>query len=54
VNSSNGNGILTGKWHGGYSNGVSPTKWNGSVAILQQYMETKQPVSSRSHNYISN
>jgi len=39
------NGILTGRWDGEYSDGVSPTKWNGSVAILQKYMETKQPVS---------
>jgi len=45
VNSSDDNGILTGRWDGEYSDGVSPTKWTGSVAILQKYMETKQPVS---------
>ncbi|KAF6022093.1 F13A1 [Bugula neritina] len=44
VNSSDDNGILTGRWDGEYSDGVSPTKWTGSVAILQKYMETKQPV----------
>jgi len=45
VNSLDDNGILTGRWDGEYSDGISPTKWNGSVAILQKYMETKQPVS---------
>ena len=38
-------GILTGNWTGDYSGGVSPTTWNGSVKILQQFVETKKPVN---------
>ena len=38
-------GILTGNWTGDYSGGVSPTTWNGSVKILQQFAETKKPVN---------
>jgi len=49
VNSSNGNGILTGRWDNEFADGVNPLCWTGSIAILQQYMATKQPVSSKSH-----
>jgi len=44
ANSSDDNGVLTGNWTGEYEGGVSPTTWNGSVKILQQYAETKTPV----------
>ena len=44
MNSSDDFGILTGRWDGEYSDGTSPTKWTGSVAILQEYMETKVPI----------
>lgn len=36
--------MLVGNWSGDYSGGISPTKWNGSVEILQQYFNTGQPV----------
>ena len=45
VNSADDSGVLTGNWSGDYSGGVSPTTWNGSVAILKQYLQTKKPVS---------
>ncbi|XP_063969739.1 protein-glutamine gamma-glutamyltransferase 4-like [Lytechinus pictus] len=37
-------GILVGNWSGSYDDGTSPTKWNGSVAILEEYKETGSPV----------
>ena len=52
VNSSDDNGILTGRWDGYYVGGTSPTKWTGSVAILQKYMETKFPVSTHVYWYV--
>ncbi|XP_067929729.1 protein-glutamine gamma-glutamyltransferase K-like isoform X2 [Watersipora subatra] len=44
VNSADENGVLMGNWSGDYSGGVSPTKWTGTPAILQKYMDTKKPV----------
>merc|ERR1711892_67635 len=44
ANSSDENGILMGNWSGDYSGGVSPVTWNGSVKIIQQFIETGQPV----------
>lgn len=38
-------GVLEGRWDGNYSDGVSPIRWTGSVAILQKYMSTMCPVS---------
>ncbi|XP_040186217.1 protein-glutamine gamma-glutamyltransferase E-like isoform X2 [Rana temporaria] len=43
VNSNNDNGIVVGNWSGSYPGGVSPTTWNGSAAILRQWMQ-KGPV----------
>uniref|UniRef100_H2YCU3 protein-glutamine gamma-glutamyltransferase n=1 Tax=Ciona savignyi TaxID=51511 RepID=H2YCU3_CIOSA len=45
VNAQDDDGVLVGNWSGDYSGGVSPTKWNGSVEILQQYFNTGKPVS---------
>ena len=44
VNSQDENGVLEGNWSGSYEDGESPTFWNGSVKILQQFYETKKPV----------
>ena len=44
ANSSDENGILMGNWSGNYEGGVSPVTWNGSVKIIQQFIETGQPV----------
>ncbi|KAJ8303347.1 hypothetical protein KUTeg_019743 [Tegillarca granosa] len=44
VNCQDDDGVLTGNWSGDYSGGKSPTKWTGSVAILEQFYSTKQPV----------
>ena len=44
ANSSDENGILVGNWSGKYENGVNPCSWSGSVRIIQQYIQTKQPV----------
>ena len=37
-------GVLAGNWSGDYDPYISPSKWNGSVAILEQFMETKKTV----------
>ncbi|XP_074145522.1 protein-glutamine gamma-glutamyltransferase 5 [Sminthopsis crassicaudata] len=45
INSNDDNGVLNGKWSEGYSDGISPSEWNGSVAILKQWYATGgQPV----------
>ncbi|XP_046852517.1 protein-glutamine gamma-glutamyltransferase 4-like isoform X2 [Xenia sp. Carnegie-2017] len=44
INSQDDNGVLMGNWTGNYENGRSPTFWNGSVNILQEYYRTKKPV----------
>ena len=44
ANDCDDDGVLTGNWSGDYSGGVSPTKWNGSVEILNQYYTTGKPV----------
>ena len=46
VNDSDG-GCLVGKWSGedkDYADGVMPTSWSGSEAILKQYLATRRPV----------
>ena len=44
VNHCDEGGVLVGNWSGEYSGGTPPTKWQGSVKILQQYYQTGQPV----------
>ena len=44
VNVQDDGGVLHGRWDGEYSDGKRPTFWNGSVAILEQYMKNKEPV----------
>ncbi|KAL4235096.1 hypothetical protein ACF0H5_006734 [Mactra antiquata] len=44
INSPDDNGVLTGNWSGFYEGGTSPSDWQGSVQILEEYYETKQPV----------
>ncbi|KAM9296362.1 protein-glutamine gamma-glutamyltransferase E-like [Gastrophryne carolinensis] len=43
VNSNNDNGVVVGNWTPPYDGGVSPTTWNGSAAILRQWL-TSGPV----------
>ncbi|KAG8446601.1 hypothetical protein GDO86_014157 [Hymenochirus boettgeri] len=40
INSNDDQGVLQGNWSGDYKNGVSPSIWNGSVAILRQWYKT--------------
>ncbi|KAM4617748.1 protein-glutamine gamma-glutamyltransferase 5-like isoform 2-T2 [Discoglossus pictus] len=40
INSNDDNGVLEGRWNGDYGSGTSPTKWNGSTAILRQWAST--------------
>uniref|UniRef100_A0A672YBQ1 protein-glutamine gamma-glutamyltransferase n=1 Tax=Sphaeramia orbicularis TaxID=375764 RepID=A0A672YBQ1_9TELE len=35
INSNDDRGVLTGRWQGPYSDGVTPTRWAGSVPILR-------------------
>lgn len=44
VNSNDDNGVLEGNWSGHYEDGTSPSAWAGSVAILEQYLETQTSV----------
>ncbi|XP_030176039.1 protein-glutamine gamma-glutamyltransferase Z [Lynx canadensis] len=45
INSNDDNGVLQGNWGEDYSRGVSPLEWNGSVAILRQWLARgRQPV----------
>ncbi|XP_061773048.1 LOW QUALITY PROTEIN: protein-glutamine gamma-glutamyltransferase 2 [Nerophis ophidion] len=37
VNSNGDRGVLVGRWHEPYSDGVPPNRWNGSVPILQKW-----------------
>lgn len=45
VNSNDDDGILVGRWDGEYDDGTAPSAWTGSVPILQQFLETEQPVN---------
>lgn len=38
------NGVIVGRWHDDYKDGVAPTAWTGSHAILKQYWEQRRPV----------
>ena len=44
VNSPDDNGVLEGNWSGDYQGGKAPTKWQGSMLILQSFWNTKRPV----------
>ncbi|XP_053695044.1 annulin [Sabethes cyaneus] len=44
VNSPDDDGVLLGNWSGDFSGGTSPTKWVGSVEIMQQYYKKQKPV----------
>ncbi|CAB4055845.1 TGM1 [Lepeophtheirus salmonis] len=44
INSNDDFGVLQGRWDGNYSDGTRPFEWTGSVAILEQYMQTFSPV----------
>ncbi|XP_042521836.1 protein-glutamine gamma-glutamyltransferase 4 [Dipodomys spectabilis] len=45
MSAANSNGVLTGNWSGNYAGGTAPHLWSSSVAILQQFHTTKQPVN---------
>ena len=40
VNSLDDQGVLVGKWQQPYDDGIEPWEWNGSVKILDQYLES--------------
>ena len=40
VNSLDDHGVLVGKWQQPYDDGIEPWEWNGSVKILDQYLES--------------
>ncbi|XP_031617392.1 annulin isoform X1 [Contarinia nasturtii] len=44
VNSQDDDGAVMGNWTEDFSGGTAPTKWVGSVEILQQYYERRKPV----------
>eukprot|EP00064_Thunnus_orientalis_P020896 superscaffoldBa00006028_g21048 len=45
INCNGDRGVLEGRWHDDYSDGVRPTQWMGSVDILQQwYKKNCHPV----------
>ncbi|XP_066288396.1 protein-glutamine gamma-glutamyltransferase K-like [Branchiostoma lanceolatum] len=44
VNSNDDDGVLVGKPSGPYLDGTPPVSWNGSVEILLQWLQERQPV----------
>ncbi|XP_043946061.1 protein-glutamine gamma-glutamyltransferase 5 [Protopterus annectens] len=40
VNSNDDKGVVEGRWHGDYSDGVSPGTWSGSVPILRKWYKS--------------
>ena len=44
VNSNDDEGVLFGRWDGEYDDGTAPAGWTGSVAILEQYLNTGKEV----------
>ncbi|XP_049802797.1 annulin isoform X1 [Schistocerca nitens] len=44
VNSPDDNGAVMGNWSNDYGGGTPPTKWIGSMKILQQFYKNKKPV----------
>ncbi len=45
INAQDDGGVLVGRWDGQYGDGTRPTAWNGSVKILEEYMQDKISVS---------
>lgn len=41
MNSNDDRGVLTGCWAEPYSEGVAPTRWTGSVPILQRWSKAR-------------
>lgn len=44
VNSPDDDGAILGNWTENFSGGTAPTKWMGSVEILQLYFKKRKPV----------
>lgn len=44
VNSPDDNGVVYGNWGTDFGKHTAPTKWVGSMKILQEYLKTKKPV----------
>lgn len=44
VNSVDDNGVVMGNWSENFEGGTAPTKWIGSMDILQKYYKKKKPV----------
>ncbi|XP_029050164.2 hemocyte protein-glutamine gamma-glutamyltransferase-like [Osmia bicornis bicornis] len=44
VNSNDDKGVITGRWDGEYGDGTAPSTWTGSVPILEEFLETGEPV----------
>ncbi|KAE8742256.1 hypothetical protein FOCC_FOCC012185 [Frankliniella occidentalis] len=40
VNANDDGGVLIGRWDGQYEDGTAPSCWTGSVAILEEYLNT--------------
>ncbi|XP_075951458.1 protein-glutamine gamma-glutamyltransferase 5-like [Anarhichas minor] len=40
VNCNDDKGILDGRWHGNYEDGVNPTEWSGSADILHRWVSS--------------
>jgi transglutaminase 1 len=44
-------GLLLGNWTNDFSGGVAPTKWAGSVEIMQRYWRKRRPVKVVNKNH---
>lgn len=41
INCEDDRGVLRGNWSGDFKNGVPPSKWTGSAAIMRQWAKSK-------------
>lgn len=46
-------GLLLGNWTNEFSGGVAPTKWGGSVEIMQRFYRKRRPVKVNSKSNFS-
>jgi hypothetical protein len=53
VNSLDNDGMLEGRWTSEYPDDCTkPTSWTGSVAIVKEFMDTKEPANMLSLIFI--
>lgn len=44
MNSYDDDGLIEGKWNGGFEDGTNPMSWTGSLAFFERYLHSGQTV----------